>query len=244
MVATVSDQLETSQRPTASTTHARTDIVPGVAGSDVVRSVLCFGDSNTYGYLASTDGRLGRWERWTGVAQRALGVDDWYLIEDGLGGRTTSFEFPGTIGRNGRMSLLASLELHEPLDALVIFLGTNDICLPGVTAAWAAAGVESLIEAVRTRPGPDPRPNIPILVVAPPPFLPLDATSEELSPWALAESERFSEAYGAMSHRVGVELLDLRGVAAPTELDGIHFEQDAHRAIGMAVAEALRSLLQ
>ena len=126
-----------------------------------VRSVLCFGDSNTHGFLASTEGRLGRWERWTGVAQRALGVEDWYLIEDGLGGRTTTFEFPGSPGRNGQESLLRSLELHEPLDGLVIFLGTNDVCLPGVTAAWAAAGVEALIEDVRTRPDPDPRPEIP-----------------------------------------------------------------------------------
>ena len=208
-----------------------------------VRSVLCFGDSNTHGFLASTEGRLGRWERWTGVAQRALGVEDWYLIEDGLGGRTTTFEFPGSPGRNGQDSLLRSLELHEPLDGLVIFLGTNDVCLPGATAAWAAAGVEALVEDVRTRPDPDPRPEISILVVAPPPFLPLPTMEAELSPHAVEESERFSECYRLMADRAGVALLDLRGIAEPTPLDGIHFEADAHRAIGMAVADALRALL-
>jgi lysophospholipase L1-like esterase len=219
------------------------DIVPRMAGDDDVRSVLCFGDSNTYGYLASTDGRLGRWERWTGVAQRALGVDGWYLIEDGLGSRTTTYEFPGTVGRNGLTSLPVSLELHEPIDAIVFFLGTNDISLPGITAEWAAAGVESLIEVVRMRPGPDPRPDIPILVVAPPPFRPLDETWTALTPWAVAESERFSETYRAMAERAGVELLDLRGVAEPTDVDGIHFERDAHESIGLAVANKLRSML-
>jgi lysophospholipase L1-like esterase len=208
-----------------------------------VRSVLCFGDSNTYGFLASTEGRLGRWERWPGVAQRALEVEDWYVIEDGLGGRTTTFEFPGYPGRNGQGSLLPSLELHEPLDALVIFLGTNDVCLQGVTAAWAAAGIEALIELVRARPLADPRPEIPILVVAPPPFLPLPTIEDELSPHAVEESERFSERYRLMTDRAGVALLDLRGIVEPTPLDGIHFEADAHRAIGMAVAGALRSLL-
>ena len=112
-----------------------------------------------------------------------------------------------------------------------------------MTAAWAAAGVEALIDDVRTRPDPDPRPEIPILVVAPPPFLPLPTMEAELSPHAVEESERFSECYRLMADRAGVALLDLRGVAEPTPLDGIHFEGDAHRAIGMAVADALRSLL-
>ena len=207
-----------------------------------MRSVLCFGDSNTHGFLASTEGRLGRWERWTGVAQRALGVEDWYLIEDGLGGRTTTFEFPGSPGRNGQESLLRSLELHEPLDGLVIFLGTNDVCLPGVTAAWAAAGVEALIEDVRTRPDPIPgRDPHPRRGSAPVPAVADDGCPALLH--AVEESQRFSECYRLMADRAAVALLDLRGIAEPTPLDGIHFEADAHRAIGTAVADALRSLL-
>jgi lysophospholipase L1-like esterase len=211
--------------------------------TSAVRTVLCFGDSNTNGYLASADARLGRWERWPRIAQRTLGVDDWYLIEDGLGGRTTMFEVPGSPGRNGSTSLLTSLEVHEPLDALVLFLGTNDVFVPGVSAAWAAAGVEALIELVRMRPGPDPRPDIPILVVVPPPFLPLPEPWSGQTPDAVAESRRFSETYRAMADRTGVALLDLRDVAGPTPLDGIHFEAEAHRAIGLAVAGALRDLL-
>jgi lysophospholipase L1-like esterase len=206
-----------------------------------VRAILCFGDSNTRGYLASSEERLGRWHRWPGVAQRALGVEHWYLIEDGLSGRTTMFEYPGLPGRNGAASLPESLELHGPLDAIVIALGTNDVLLPGITAAWAASGVETLCGIIRTRPEPDPRPDIPIIAVVPPPFLPLVQPWGELSPEAVEESTKFSGTYREMAERAGIQLVDLRGDAEPTPLDGIHFEAEAHAAIGSAVAVALRA---
>ena len=53
-------------------------------------NILCFGDSNTNGSNPS-GGRWGRWERWTGVLQKLLG-DDYYFIEEGCGGRTTVME--------------------------------------------------------------------------------------------------------------------------------------------------------
>lgn len=122
-----------------------------------VRSILCFGDSNTYGYLASMQGeRLGRWERWPGVAQRELG-EDWYLIEEGLNGRTTMFDRPDSPLRSGLAVLPMLLETHAPLDAVVIALGTNDVFVPGVSAARAAAGVETLTTAIRES-GADPPP--------------------------------------------------------------------------------------
>ena len=63
-------------------------------------AVLCYGDSNTWGYAASSQQRLGRWERWPGVVQRALG-EDVHVIEEALNGRTTAFEVPFDPGRNG-----------------------------------------------------------------------------------------------------------------------------------------------
>jgi lysophospholipase L1-like esterase len=168
-------------------------------------------------------------------------VEHWYLIEDGLGGRTTMFDYPGLPGRNGAASLPASLELHGPLDAVVIALGTNDVLLPGITAAWAAAGIETLCEIIRARSEPDPRPDIPIIAVVPPPFLPLPQAESQLSPSAVEESTKFSGAYREMAERTGIQLVDLRGSAEPTPLDGIHFEADGHAAIGSEVVVALRA---
>ena len=57
------------------------------------KHILCFGDSNTWGYCAQTNERYADNERWTQVLQKLLG-SDWMLIEEGLCGRTTVFEDP------------------------------------------------------------------------------------------------------------------------------------------------------
>ncbi len=136
-------------------------------------AILCYGDSNTWGYEASTQGRLGRWDRWPGVLQRELG-DDVHVIEEGQNGRTTVFDVPFEPYRNGLAYLPVALQTHAPLDAVVVDLGTNDLFLPGVNAYHVAHGAMKL----------------------------------ESSP-----------------------------------VDGIHFEADGHRAIGVAVAGRLRELL-
>ena len=97
-----------------------------------MKSVLCFGDSNTWGYdpdasLASPFPiRHPHDVRWTGVLARELGAG-WRVIEEGQNGRTTVFEDPLTPHRKGLDYLPAALESHKPLDAVVLMLGTNDL---------------------------------------------------------------------------------------------------------------------
>ncbi len=94
-----------------------------------MKSILCYGDSNTWGTATQPrpDGRYAPHERWPGVLRLALG-DEWLVIEEGLGGRTTVNDDPVEgAERNGRMYLLPCLGSHKPLDVVDIMLGTNDL---------------------------------------------------------------------------------------------------------------------
>ena len=70
------------------------------------KHILCFGDSNTHGYCADprdcADGgvRFNENERWTCLLGKILG-DEYLVIEEGLGGRTTVFDDPYTEGLSG-----------------------------------------------------------------------------------------------------------------------------------------------
>ena len=140
-------------------------------------AVLCYGDSNTWGYEASTTERLGRWDRWPGVLQRALG-DDVDVIEEGQNGRTTVFDVPFEADRNGLTHLPVALQTHHPIDLVVIDLGTNDLFLPGVNAYHVAHGAMKLAE-VALASGAGPAGGAPrVLVLVPPPF----ATLGQLGP--------------------------------------------------------------
>lgn len=91
-----------------------------------MRHILCYGDSNTWGYTPGTGERHAPDVRWTGVLRRLLG-EGWEVLEEGMNGRTTVFDNPMSQGRNGSAYLLTCLETHKPLDLVILMLGTNDL---------------------------------------------------------------------------------------------------------------------
>lgn len=204
--------------------------------------LLCFGDSNTYGWNWATGGRFSRDIRWPGRLASALGPA-WQVIEEGLGGRTTTFEIPGLPNRNGFAALPMLLETHEPLDLVVISLGTNDMWVPGATARDAARGVGAMVDLVRASTlGPGEAAPA-VLVVVPPPLAALSEEWTAESDDLVRESSRFGDAYRDVLRAREVPLVDLGELISSSAADGIHFEAQDHAAIGRAVAAAVRATL-
>lgn len=206
-------------------------------------TVVCYGDSNTWGYEPGTEARLDRETRWTGVLQRELG-DDVHVVEEGLNSRTTIFDDPTSAGRSGLAYLPIVLETHAPVDVLVLLLGTNDLFLPQrVDARGAARGAATLAEtALASGAGPGGRPPA-VVVLIPPRFATLRPDWALDSPHGPEESTRFGEAFRTALADVACEVLDLGDVAEHSDADGIHFDADGHGAIGTAVAERVRAML-
>ena len=91
-----------------------------------MKTILCFGDSNTWGYNPENGQRFGPEERWTGILRNSLG-EDYRVIEEGLNGRTTLWDDPIAGFKNGLDYLMPCLESHMPFDLITIMLGTNDL---------------------------------------------------------------------------------------------------------------------
>ena len=121
-----------------------------------MKTVMCYGDSNTWGYNPATQQRYPRDERWTGVLQELLGAD-YRVIEEGLNGRTTVWDDPIEGYKNGREYLIPCLESQKPLDLVIIMLGTNDLKLRFSLPAYdIAEGAGVLVEiAQKSQAGPD-----------------------------------------------------------------------------------------
>ncbi|MBS7614601.1 hypothetical protein KEJ18_02550 [Candidatus Bathyarchaeota archaeon] len=82
--------------------------------------VLCYGDSNTCGADPQTGGRFSIDERWPGVLQKALG-EDYHVIEEGLGGRTTVWDDPVEgHHKNGAKYLIPCLEAVSSIYELTV----------------------------------------------------------------------------------------------------------------------------
>ncbi|HEX6844377.1 MAG TPA: GDSL-type esterase/lipase family protein [Actinomycetota bacterium] len=208
-----------------------------------MKHVVCYGDSNTWGWDAATEGRHPWPVRWTGVLQERLGSGV-RVHEEGLNGRTTMHPVPDEPARDGLASLPMLLETHTPIDVLVIALGVNDLFVPGLTARWAARGIAALAEAALAS-GAGPMTGPPgLLAVIPPPIRhPLRADWDADAPGARAASIGLAAAVVEALAPLDVPWLDLDGIADVDPLDGLHFDAAAHAAIGVAVAEAVRPLL-
>ncbi len=92
----------------------------------MMQSVLCFGDSNTWGYNPIDGSRYPSDIRWTGVLQRLM-RPAFHVIEEGLNGRTTTINEIERPMRSAKDILPVLLESHRPLSHVILMLGTNDL---------------------------------------------------------------------------------------------------------------------
>ena len=211
------------------------------------KRILCFGDSNTWGFTPLTGERYDEHTRWTGVLQDQLG-DDYVVLEDGMNARTSAYDDMRDLWRRGRDALPISLITQKPLDLLVISLGTND--LKFTDARGAAKGVESLIslaDMVQCKKESSlVFPNgMKVLVISPIRIgKKLDDDPNTTIRNGYTESQQFSERFRHMCQVKGVEFLDAAEYAEPSAEDAIHMKPEGHRALGMAVAEKVKAILE
>ena len=117
----------------------------GKVGCRMKKRILCFGDSNTWGYIAVKGERYDEDTRWTGRLSKMLG-DGCTVIEEGLNGRTTVWEDFVENHMSGLEYLWPCMETHKPFDLIVIMLGTNDTkCYFGAQARSIADGAGRLL---------------------------------------------------------------------------------------------------
>lgn len=204
--------------------------------------ILCFGDSNTWGYDPATQDRFDRDDRWPGVLRNSLG-SDYEIIEEGLNGRTTVWNDPIEGYKNGHDYLIPCLETHRPLDLVIIMLGTNDLKKRFSLSAYdIASGAGVLVKVTQQsaagRSGAAPR----VLLVAPPPVVRLTGYADMFE-HAEARSLKFAEQYRRVATEMSCDLLDAGSVIVSSELDGIHFEAGEHAKLGRAVAAKVLELL-
>jgi lysophospholipase L1-like esterase len=205
-----------------------------------MRSILCYGDSNTWGAatVARPDSRYAPGERWPGVVRAALG-SEWLVIEEGLGGRTTVSDDPveWNPDKNGARFLPVCLHTHKPLDVVAIMLGTNDLKARFGKTPWEVAqGVGVLVDLVKMAGAGPNGGTSEIIVMCPPIILDQLPLHPDLFAGAPAKSREIAARYRAVAAERGVRFFDVAPVALSSKVDGFHLDPEAHTAIGRAVA--------
>ncbi|MDO5445217.1 MAG: SGNH/GDSL hydrolase family protein [Eubacteriales bacterium] len=207
------------------------------------KRVLCFGDSNTWGYRAEDGSRYDDDVRWTGILQRLLG-EDYTVIEEGQNGRTTVWDDPVENRLAGLTYLWPCMESHYPFDLLVIMLGTNDTKVYfGVEAQSIADSAGRLVDLARKsafgRNGKRPK----VLLVSPIRMKETGVFAHAFGKQAVEKTKGFSEVFRATAEKFGCDFLDAAEFAEPCETDGVHLDETGHEKLAKAMAEKIREIL-
>ncbi|WP_117193152.1 SGNH/GDSL hydrolase family protein [Rhizobium terrae] len=204
-----------------------------------MKQILAFGDSLTWG-ASPGGGRHPFEDRWTSVVEAALsGVR---VIAEGLPGRTTAFDDPlAEVDRNGSRVLPILLGSHDPLDLVIVMLGTNElkghIC---GKAAGSAEGIEKILEIVAGFSYCEAHAAPGAMIISPPhfrnPALPKVLTNRR----DIEESLKLAPFYKAIADRRGCLFFDAATVAEASPIHGVHLNAENTRAIGATIAKFLK----
>ena len=174
-------------------------------------NVICFGDSNTYGYdpRGYFGGRYGADCRWVDILAAETG---WTI---------------SNMGQNGREIPVAAPAFPVDTDLLIVMLGTNDL-LQGRSPEQAAERLERFLSGISLD-------RSKILLIAPPPM----AMGEWVpSPQLIEDSRTFARLYQALAEWLGIRFADAGDI--PLAYDGVHFTEQGHKAFAAGLLEELK----
>lgn len=199
-------------------------------------TILCFGDSNTFGYIPGGAGRFDRHTRYPGVLAQLLGAD-YTIAEDGVCGRTSIFEDAFCAGRCGITDIRDAVRAARPA-VLLLMLGTNDCKAQFASdAAGIARGMEQLALAALTE-----QPDLHVVLVSPVLIRPEALACGDYDAASLTASQGLAAAYAAVATRRGWGFYDAARVAVASPVDGEHLTAQGHAALARDLAAMVRAL--
>lgn len=218
----------------------------------MAKRIMCFGDSLTWGWtpVAHPGAATSRYDfshRWPGQLGTLLGPD-YDIVEEALNGRTTNIADTAQPTLNGAAYLPTALASHQPLDLVIVMLGSNDTKAqyrrsPVDIAAGAATLLKQIAASAAATGTNYPAPEA--LLIAPPPMHP--------SPYAWlaaqfadgpAKTGELPQLYEAVAEHVGAHFFDAGAVTNTSGKDGIHLTPGDNARLGSALAPIVMSLLR
>ena len=176
-------------------------------------NVICFGDSNTYGYdpRGYFGGRYDADSRWVDILAMETG---WSI---------------SNMGQNGREIPSAALAFPADTDLLIVMLGTNEL-LQGRSPKQATERLERFLAGTSLD-------RSKILLIAPPPMVMGEwVTSQQL----VDDSHTFARLCQALAERLGIRFADAGKWDIPLAYDGVHFTEQGHKAFAAGLLEELK----
>ena len=215
-------------------------ILERVDDSPEQKRILCYGDSNTWGYRPIMGTRYDSETRWPARLGKLTGFE---IAEEGLNGRTTIFYDADEQYRCGLDYVETCVMSQLPLDLIIVMLGSNDTKIRyHASPEETADGLSRMIDKMReccARKEQDPQ----ILILSPPKLYAVgeDSDFDSFSEQKIVEMEVLFEKLAAEK-----DCLFLRTSDVLTDIgaDGLHMTPEGHRKLAEAAAKTACRILR
>ncbi|MGI6010046.1 MAG: SGNH/GDSL hydrolase family protein [Ruminococcus sp.] len=210
-----------------------------------MKTIVFFGDSNTWGYNSTTGKRFPEEVRFTGLLEQRL--KNCRIIEEGMRGRTHAFNDSLMEGRNGKKELPMILCTHDPVDILVIMLGTNDVkCTFRNSAYEIGRALERNIQIAQAPQMWDGERTPEILVVCPPGVTEDFKGSDmegHFDQRSVEVSKELDKEFRNMAEKYGCAYLNAMEYTGPGKEDGVHLDAQGHRKLADALEQKIKEMI-
>lgn len=199
-----------------------------------MKKIICYGDSNTFGFNPKDGSRYDSNTRWAGILAKILG-DEFEVIEEGMNNRTGFFTNPDGFMQSGQEYLPMLLEKHKTFDVFILALGTNDLQkFFQLDENIIIKGLEYYVETIRYN-----NPNAELIVISP---VILDERilkgyfKCQFDEKSIMDSIWMKKIYKDFCQKQNYYFLDINQQVIPSDKDGLHFDKESHKIIADFIA--------
>jgi len=201
------------------------------------KRIVCFGDSNTYGFNPYTRNRYSPKNRWVDILQNRLG-NNYILFNEGVNGRTTAFDRDGSDKKNGLTHLDEIIDRNLPIDIMTIMLGTNDVLYDvNKSVDEIVDGMEKILLKVKEK-----TPNTKVILICPHETRKVLRTTPKpgkVDMNAVNKSKQLPLKYKFLAEKYNCKYIDANSIVTITKIDCEHFTKKDHLRLANALCDII-----
>lgn len=200
-----------------------------------MKKILCYGDSNTFGYNPCDASRYDKHTRWTALLQNILG-SEYQIIEEGMCDRTAIADNDKGFSFSAQKHFPDFMSDAKEVDILVLWIGTNDLQFKyNLSLEQIEEGLEKLIKIAQN--------SAEKIVLIPS----VELSDNILNGYfrcqfdnvSVSKSKEMNKIYEKLSQIYNLEYFDVNKFVKPSATDGLHYDAEGHKIISQKLSELL-----
>ena len=200
-----------------------------------MKKILCYGDSNTFGFNAKDGSRFDKNTRWTALLQRNM-ENDYKIIEEGMCDRTGFYDNPKGDLFSAQRHFPEFLSKSDRFDIIILAIGTNDLQFQyNIDFNVVQSGLAKLIKIAQEKADS--------ILIVPPVILKENILNGyfkiQFDETSIIKSRKIGTIYQELSNAFSCTYFDINKIVQPSDIDGLHYDEAAHKI----VADKLTQLL-